>query len=85
MGMELPLQAVQMQIVSGLDILIHLGRMKGGKRRLLEVSELLGCNKGQYELQTLYRFRQADEGGETKDTWERAGELKNVKKRSMQG
>lgn len=83
MGMELPLQAVQMQIVSGLDILIHLGRMKGGKRRLLEVSELLGCNKGQYELQTLYQFRQEDERGETKGTWERAGELKNRKRQSV--
>ena len=42
MGMDLPLEAVQRQIVSGVDVLVHLGRMRDKSRKVLEVAEVKG-------------------------------------------
>lgn len=41
MGMDLPLGAVQRQIASGIDIIVHLGRLRDKSRKVLEVSEIL--------------------------------------------
>ena len=37
--LDLPLQAVRRQIASGVDILVHLGRMRDKSRKLLEVQK----------------------------------------------
>ena len=41
MGMDLPLPAIQRQIASGLDIIVHLGRLRDKTRKVLEVTEVL--------------------------------------------
>lgn len=56
MGMDLPLEAIRRQMASGIDILIHLGRLRDKSRKLLEVSEVLGINKGEIQLNTLFRY-----------------------------
>ncbi len=55
---ELPLPAVRMQIASGLDIIVHLGRLRDRSRRVLEISEVLGYEDGEVKLNTLYRFEE---------------------------
>ena len=45
--LDLPLQAVRRQIASGVDILIHLGRMRDRSRKLLEISEVCGYEDGE--------------------------------------
>lgn len=42
MGLEMPLSAVRRQIASGIDILIHLGRLRDKSRRVLEIREVTG-------------------------------------------
>ena len=42
MGVDLPLEAIRRQIASGVDILVHLGRMRDKSRKLLEVTEVCG-------------------------------------------
>lgn len=42
MGMDLPLPAIERQIASGLDIIVHLGRLRDKSRKVLEVTEVLG-------------------------------------------
>ncbi len=61
MGMDLPLGAVQRQIVSGIDILVHLGRMRDKSRKVLEVTEVIGIEDGQILLQPLFAY-QKDRG-----------------------
>ena len=56
MGMEIPLEAIRRQIASGVDILVHLGRLKDKSRKLLEVSEILGFVQGEVQLQTLFSY-----------------------------
>ena len=40
MGVDLPLEAIRRQIASGVDILIHLGRMRDKSRKVLEITEI---------------------------------------------
>lgn len=56
MGMDLPLAAVRQQIASGIDILVHLERGRDGKRRVVEISEVLGVENGVICLNNLYDF-----------------------------
>lgn len=61
MGMELPLVAIRGQIASGLDIIIHLGRLRDRSRRVLEIIEILGCEDGRIRTHTLYQFEEVGE------------------------
>ncbi len=60
MGMDLPLEAVQRQIVSGVDVLVHLGRMRDKSRKVLEVDEVTGVEGGQICLQPLFDYREGE-------------------------
>lgn len=57
MGMDLPLAAVRQQIASGIDILVHLERGGDQKRRVVEISEVLGVKNGVIRLQKLYVYK----------------------------
>lgn len=56
MGMDLPLQAVRQQIASGIDVVIHLERGADKKRRVVEISEVLGVKNGVIRLNKLYEY-----------------------------
>ena len=51
MGIELPLIAIQQQIASALDVIIHLGRLRDKSRKVLEITEVLGYENGRIQLQ----------------------------------
>ena len=55
MGASLPLEAIRRQIASGVDILVHLGRMKDKSRKVIEIAEITGMRDGEVELRTLFR------------------------------
>lgn len=54
MGTAIPMDAIRAQIVEGLDIMIHLGRLENGERRVIEVQELLNYEGGNYRLNPLF-------------------------------
>lgn len=58
MGMNLPMEAIRRQIASGIDILVHLGRMKDKSRKVLEVAEVLGYENHKIELNILYQWHE---------------------------
>lgn len=66
MGMDIPINAVRKQIVSAIDIIIHLGRLRDKSRKVLEVSEVVDCVKGEYVLNKLYEFKESDEDDQGK-------------------
>ncbi len=81
MGMELPLTAVQAQIAAGIDILVHLGRMRDRSRKVLDVMEITGYEDHEICLNPLYRFRETGKGeGKVTGCWEQVGELANREK-----
>lgn len=65
MGMDLPLPAVRGQIASGIDILVHLGRMRDRSRKVLQICEMDGVHGGEIRLHSLYQFEEAMENPET--------------------
>lgn len=54
----LPLPAIRQQIASALDIVIHLSRLRDKSRRTMEITEILGCSGGEYQLNPLFRFQE---------------------------
>ena len=58
MGMELPLTAVRRQIASGLDLIVHLGRVRDGSRKILEIVEIEGMDRDEIRLRTLFSFEE---------------------------
>jgi len=61
MGMEIPLVAVKKQISSGIDIIIHLGRLRDRTRKVLQVVEIEGFAEGEIETRILYEFQEEKE------------------------
>jgi len=81
MGIELPLPAIRRQLASGIDIIVHLGRLRDKSRKLLEISEVCGIENGEVRLQTLYEFEETGtEGGRVKGIFKKTGELRNTDK-----
>ena len=58
MSLDIPILAVRRQIASGLDIMIHLGRMRDKTRKVLEILEILGFEDGEIRTHTLYEFEE---------------------------
>lgn len=58
MGVDLPLEAIRRQIASGVDILIHLGRMRDKSRKVLEITEVCGYEDGEIRLLPLYQWQE---------------------------
>lgn len=58
MGMEIPIPAIRRQIASGFHLLIHLGRLRDGSRRVLEIARPVGFLEGEVEMKTIYGFEQ---------------------------
>ena len=58
MGTEIPLIAIRKQISSALNILVHLGRLRDGSRKVLEISEVVGMKDGEIVLNPLFVFRE---------------------------
>ena len=55
-GMELPAVAIREQIVSAIDLIIHVRRFEDGVRRVESVEELVGLEGNTPQLQQIYRF-----------------------------
>ena len=81
MGMELPLTAIRAQIASGIDILVHLGRLRDRSRKLLDVMELDGMENGEVKMHPLFHFQETgEENGRIRGEWLRVGELRHTGK-----
>lgn len=60
LGIELPVSAIRRQIASGIDIMVHLGRMRDRSRKVLEIIEIMGYRYETEEIMTkvLYEFEE---------------------------
>ena len=55
MGTDIPVPVIRRQIVSGIEILVHLSRDGTGKRKVEEIAEITGLEKEEVQIRTLYR------------------------------
>lgn len=61
MGYDMPVLAIRQQIAAAIDIVVHLGRLRDNSRRVLEICEVLDVDKGEIQMNTLYRFEEHGE------------------------
>ncbi len=86
MAMDLPMEAIRRQIASGIDILVHLGRLRDKSRKLLRIAEVDGICQGQIVLRTLYQFQEVEEKeGVIIGKWEKENELRHREKLAASG
>jgi len=80
-GVDIPLQAVRMQIAQAVDVIIHLGRLRDKSRKVLKVSEVLGVEDGQVVLNTLFEFVETGEkNGKVQGGLRKVNQLMNIEK-----
>lgn len=81
MGMDIPLQAVQRQIASAIDVIVHLGRLRDRSRKVLQVVEVIGYENGEIQVQTLYEFKETQAiDGRIQGEWVKVNEIQKKEK-----
>lgn len=81
MGMDIPLPAIRRQIASGIDLIVHLGRLRDKSRRILEVTEIIGYKDGEILLQPIYIFEETGEkNGKIQGVWKKVHRLTHREK-----
>ena len=75
MGMDIPLAAIQRQIASAIDIIIHIGRLWDKSRKVLDY------NGEEIDTRVLYRFEETERRGERViGEWKKVQDITNTAK-----
>ena len=77
MSATLPVDAIRRQVASGVDIIVHLGRLRDKSRRVLEITEIEGIKQQEILLNPLFLFHESPEkkGEKVEGKLERVGQL----------
>lgn len=57
-GMDLPLRAIREQIASAFDLVVHLGRLADGTRKIVQIAEVQGMEGDVIIMQDIFQFVQ---------------------------
>jgi pilus assembly protein CpaF len=57
-GLNFPVHVIRQQLSSALDLVVHLGRLTGGRRKVVSVAEVTGMEGDTICIQDLFRFHQ---------------------------
>ncbi|OAI50844.1 pilus assembly protein CpaF [Planctomycetaceae bacterium SCGC AG-212-F19] len=73
--LDLPLAVIRQTIASAIDLIIHVERLTGGRRRVMNVTELVGMERDTITTQDLFVFnrRGVDAAGNAHGQFEAAG------------
>lgn len=87
MAAQIPVQAIRRQISSGVDIIVHLGRLRDKSRKVLEIVEITGMTGEKIMINPLFEFREDGERKKEQVTGKliKVGELYNVEKMQAAG
>lgn len=86
MGVDIPLSAIKSQIAAGVDIIIHLGRMRDKSRKVLEITEIEGFRENQIILNPIYQYKETSKNmDKVLGKLVQCGELKNKEKLEREG
>ena len=71
MAAELPLAAIDSQIASAIDILVHLGKLRDGSRKVLSIMEVGSIENQKIVLRPIYEFEETgtDDAGRIQGRW----------------
>ena len=57
-GVELPIAVIRQYAAAGINLVVHGSRLKGGPRRIMQISEIVGVKNGDYVLEDIFGFEQ---------------------------
>jgi pilus assembly protein CpaF len=57
-GFELPVPVIRYYISTAISLVVQLSRLKGGKRKVVRVTEVLGTDPAPYESRDVFGYRQ---------------------------
>jgi pilus assembly protein CpaF len=74
-GITYPIRAIREQMSSALDVLIHVGRLSGGSRKIMNIVEIMGTEGDVICLHDIFRFNQVgvDDNGNAYGHFETCG------------
>ncbi|MGE5372160.1 MAG: CpaF family protein [Solirubrobacterales bacterium] len=82
----LPIDVIRRQIASAIDVIIHLGRLRDGSRRVMEIVEIVDCISGEIVLNPLFELKPAENAvSQEIMTLQRAGMLIHGRKMASAG
>lgn len=55
-GVELPLLSIRQQIANAIELIVHLGKLRDGTRRVVQITEIIGVTSEGYITQDLFKF-----------------------------
>ena len=92
-GVEIPVAAIRSQIASAIDLFIHLEKIHGRGRRIVEIAAVKGIKNGEVTLETIYRYAFAVDclqkikaDFQLKERWERIdGDMEKMADKSGTG
>ncbi|MDD3239656.1 MAG: CpaF family protein [Lachnospira sp.] len=76
MGIDMPVSAIEQQLSSAIDIIVHLGRMRDKTRKVLEIDEVMEYGARGIQLNPLFRF--VEENHETEKVQGSLQRLSNI-------
>ena len=87
MAMDVPMEAVRRQIASGIDLMVHLGRMRDKSRKLLRICEVCGVRRGRASdcRRCTSLRRQKRRKGRFMGSGKKKGDLQNTEKLRVEG
>ena len=57
-GFELPVSVIRQYVAAGIRLIFHVARLRGGQRRVTQVSEITGVQDGMYRIEDVFGYRQ---------------------------
>ncbi len=73
MGVDMPIAAIRGQMASAIDMILHLGRMPDGSRKLMEIVEVTGIRRQEVKVSPIFAMN-------SDGKLERTGEIKDIRK-----
>ncbi len=81
MAYDMPVLAIRQQLAAAIDVIIHIGRLRDGSRKILEICEVLGIEQGEIMTQPIYQYKEyAEKEGKVIGKLEKTGELVHKQK-----
>ena len=62
LGLNFPVHGIRQQMASSINLVVQMGRITGGRRKILTIAEVAGMESATMLIQDLFRFRQVGVG-----------------------
>ena len=79
MAVDFPISSIRAQIAEGIDVIVHLKRMRDGSRKVVEIAEICGTRGDEFDINRLFEY--SPESGLIKT----GNEIKNRHKLELMG